>query len=190
MNKKVIIVLSFIAFIIIVFLGIIGSKLLEQNTKSRIDSDQLLLEGRKTLEEKYPEYKNWETKSSFAGTSISYEFSNDGNTVYLAYILHGSGVPIGQVKCFSVDKYGNISIIGTFPGNEGNTLTFSSVDPKTCEGRDETNIPKSSDYCSAPESQYWVTVYEGVTTKAGCNKLGGQFKSFTGWDTTYYCEVK
>lgn len=57
------------------------------------------------------------------------------------------------------------------------------------------NKPKIVDFfacgdnCPGDRSQYLVKVYEGVDTKEECEKYGGEFKSFVGWGTTYYCEV-
>ena len=47
-----------------------------------------------------------------------------------------------------------------------------------------------SDYCPGPAERYTVSVYEGVTTQAECDKIGGKFSSYTGWTTHYICEVK
>ncbi len=47
-----------------------------------------------------------------------------------------------------------------------------------------------SDYCPGPREKYLVKIYEGVTDEDQCIKLGGEFRSYTGWSTNYICVVK
>jgi hypothetical protein len=44
-----------------------------------------------------------------------------------------------------------------------------------------------SDYCPEDMDEYMVKIYEGVSDKNECRKLGGSPTSYTGWGTTYIC---
>jgi hypothetical protein len=46
------------------------------------------------------------------------------------------------------------------------------------------------DNCPGPQSRYMKKVYSGVEDEEMCRRVGGVWNSFTGWGTTYYCEVK
>lgn len=56
------------------------------------------------VREKYPTYKYFGTNQdkSFAGTSIETQ-SGRNNNYYVGMIAHGSGVPIVEITCFSVN---------------------------------------------------------------------------------------
>lgn len=46
------------------------------------------------------------------------------------------------------------------------------------------------DSCPGPAENYTVKVYEGVTDKEACLKLGGEPESFIGLGRISYCKVK
>jgi hypothetical protein len=46
------------------------------------------------------------------------------------------------------------------------------------------------DYCPGPEEKYLKRVYDGVTDKEECRKLGGKLYMWIGWEQRIVCEVR
>ena len=80
------------------------------------------------IETKYPEFKDYEKQESFAGKIVFSKIV--GNSIYFAYVVEGSGVPIADATCFKVENLETVSNIGKMirptPGNDG------MIDPVTC----------------------------------------------------------
>jgi len=47
-----------------------------------------------------------------------------------------------------------------------------------------------SDNCPGPKEKYMVKIYQGVTDKDECLKIGGEPYTYTGWGTFNICLVK
>jgi len=43
------------------------------------------------------------------------------------------------------------------------------------------------DYCPNPRESYLKKVYKDVTTKEECDRYGGEYSSYTGWGTRFFC---
>jgi len=57
----------------------------------------------------------------------------EGNDLYVAYMVLGSGVPIAQATCFRVDWMRRVYKIGEFRSALIRTR-YRDIDPKTCNG--------------------------------------------------------
>jgi hypothetical protein len=61
--------------------------------------------------------------------------------------------------------------------------------------KDETETPQivevfaCSDNCPGPEENYMKHVYDGVTDKEECRRLGGHLYTIIGWGKRVVCEV-
>lgn len=93
------------------------------------DSEQKLEpRARYLVETKYPEFKDFEKQESFAGKMVFSKIV--GSSIYFAYVVEGSGVPIADATCFKVEDLTTVSEIGKLkrplPGNDG------MIDPVTC----------------------------------------------------------
>jgi hypothetical protein len=88
-------------------------------------SDARFVFSRRLIEEKFPEYKEWETQPAFAGKSISWKVAS-GN-IYVAYITNGSGLPVVAAKCFYIDQASEVK-----EGPEFKQSTGMNFDPITC----------------------------------------------------------
>jgi len=98
-------------------------KLPDDDTEQKLEP-----RARYLVETKYPEFKDYEKQQSFAGKIV---FSKTvGNSIYFAYVVSGSGVPIADATCFKVEDLQTVSQIGKMirptPGNDG------MIDPVTC----------------------------------------------------------
>ncbi len=80
------------------------------------------------VETEYPEFKDFEKQESFAGKMVFSKIV--GSSIYFAFIVEGSGVPIADATCFKVENLTTVSKIGKLkrplPGNDG------MIDPETC----------------------------------------------------------
>ncbi len=105
-------------------IGIVKNQInLEDDTEQKSEP-----RARYLVETKYPELKDFEKQSSFAGKVV---FSKVvGSSIYFAYVVSGSGVPIADATCFKVENLQTVSEIGKMirptPGNDG------MIDPVTC----------------------------------------------------------
>lgn len=112
------------------------TNVLEENSKRSLnlkladdDTEQKLEpRARYLIENKYPEFKDFEKQESFAGKVVFSKIV--GNSIYFAYVVEGSGVPIADATCFKVENLTTVSEIGKLkrplPGNDG------TIDPVTC----------------------------------------------------------
>ncbi len=63
-------------------------------------------------------------------------------------------------------------------------------------GNDTTELPDivevfaCSDYCPGPQEKYIKRVYDGVSDREECRKLGGRLYTYLGWGQYFVCEVK
>lgn len=87
---------------------------------------------REAIEDVYPEFKNFDTNTSFAGTSI--ETTQRDSDHYFAYIVNGSGVPIALATCFRVDRMFRVYKIGEFPDYLDSYIGYTKIDPVNCTG--------------------------------------------------------
>ncbi|MFA6098334.1 MAG: hypothetical protein WCV50_01155 [Patescibacteria group bacterium] len=87
---------------------------------------------RDQIENEYPEFRNFENQVSFAGNKV--KEIQDGDDLYIAYLVLGSGLPIAQATCFHVDSQLQVYKIGIFPDPLDSYLGYADVDPKTCKG--------------------------------------------------------
>lgn len=87
---------------------------------------------REAIEDVYPEFKNFDTNTSFAGTFI--ETTQRDSDHYFAYIVNGSGVPIALATCFRVDRMFRVYKIGEFPDYLDSYIGYTNIDPVTCSG--------------------------------------------------------
>ncbi|MDD5040655.1 MAG: DUF6512 family protein [Patescibacteria group bacterium] len=88
---------------------------------------------RKQIEIEYPEFRNFENQESFAGKSV--KEVKDGNDLYVAYMVLGSGLPIAEATCFRVDWMRRVYKIGEFPIGVDSYAGYRDIDPKTCNGK-------------------------------------------------------
>jgi hypothetical protein len=107
------------------------------NQATRINSvtttdNGYLQRAQRTIESAYPEFINFKTQKSFAGTDITSE--TDGTDSYIAYIVNGSGVPIIKASCFRVDRMQNVYKVGDFPDPLDSFIGYRSINPKNCRG--------------------------------------------------------
>lgn len=112
------------------------NNVLEKNTSNfsnvnlKEDDTEQKLEprARYLIETKYPEFKDFEKQESFAGKMVFSKIV--GSSIYFAFIIEGSGVPIADATCFKVENLTTVSKIGKLkrplPGNDG------MIDPETC----------------------------------------------------------
>ncbi len=87
---------------------------------------------REQIETAYPEFKDFENQGSFAGKSV--KTLKDGNDLYVAYMVLGSGVPIVQATCFRVDWMRRVYRVGEFPIGIDSYAGYRDIDPKNCNG--------------------------------------------------------
>jgi hypothetical protein len=87
---------------------------------------------RNAIETAYPEFKDFENETSFAGRSVKSEV--DEGDYYFAYIVHGSGLPIAEATCFRVDRVGRVFEIGLFPDPADSYAGYRDVNPRNCRG--------------------------------------------------------
>lgn len=87
---------------------------------------------REAIEDVYPEFKNFDTNTSFAGTSI--ETTQRDSDHYFAYIVNGSGVPIALATCFRVDRMFRVYKIGEYPDYLDSFSGYVGIDPVNCTG--------------------------------------------------------
>lgn len=87
---------------------------------------------REAIEEMYPEFKDFDINTSFAGTSI--ETTQRDSDHYFAYIVNGSGVPIALATCFRVDRMFRVFKVGEFPDYLDSYIGYIGIDPVTCTG--------------------------------------------------------
>jgi hypothetical protein len=102
---------------------------IEGNTITDID---LAKRKQEAIEKEFPEFKGFETASSFAGVSVT--IREEGSDHYYAYIVHGSGIPILQATCFRVDRMFRVFKIGEFPDMLDSYIGYMDIDPRTCIG--------------------------------------------------------
>jgi hypothetical protein len=71
-------------------------------------------------------------------------------------------------------------------------VTACASDPvdKESEVPDIVDVFACSDYCPGPEEKYIKRVYDGVTDKEECRKLGGRPYTYLGWGQYTVCEVR
>lgn len=84
------------------------------------------------IESQFPNFKNFESQKSFAGTSI--KKIQEGADSYFAFETLGSGVPIATATCFRVDKMNRVYKVGEFPQPIDQVAGYADIDPKTCNG--------------------------------------------------------
>jgi hypothetical protein len=87
---------------------------------------------REALENQFPEFKNFENQSSFAGKAVK-GINYEGDQYY-AYMVLGSGLPIAQATCFRVDRMGRAFQIGVFPDPLDSYAGYSDINPINCKG--------------------------------------------------------
>lgn len=87
---------------------------------------------RDAIETAYPEFKDFEHQESFAGKSVKTEV--DEGDYYVAYIVHGSGLPIAEATCFRVDRVGRVFEVGVFPDPADSYAGYRDVNPRNCRG--------------------------------------------------------
>jgi hypothetical protein len=87
---------------------------------------------RNAIETAYPEFKDFENQESFAGRSVKTEV--DDGDYYLAYVVHGSGLPIVEATCFRVDRVGRVFQTGLFPDPVDSYAGYRDVNPRNCRG--------------------------------------------------------
>ena len=107
------------------FLSLSPDALLRAN-----DSEESRLR-REAVEKEYPELRDFENQVSTAGTSVS--AISKGKDFYLAYIWHGSGVPIISAQCFRVDGTLRVYKVGEYPDlTDSYAPVVFKLDPTTC----------------------------------------------------------
>jgi hypothetical protein len=134
MKKKSIILLILLVIIIsmgvYVFLSIHKSNIRNQIVKS--DNEDIEINFRNILENQYPEFKNFENQTSFAGKKVKMEIYEGDR--YYAYMVLGSGLPIAEATCFRVDSIGRVFKIGLFPDPASSYIGYTDINPKNCRG--------------------------------------------------------
>jgi hypothetical protein len=121
MNKKYIYTIGLIISFFIIFFTILEiSK--THNLTNISQSEAILL-----IKNSYPELKEYPNES-FPQKSIRTE--KLGNKWYVSFILHGSGVPIINAKCFFVDNKNNVTFIGEYKPTTFDNSNFSLI---TCK---------------------------------------------------------
>ena len=88
------------------------------------------------VETKYPEFKDFENQTSFAGKEVIVK--TVGTTTYIAYATNGSGVRYVDTTCFSVTNEGVVKENRKYSQLTSSILPYTNtdLDPVTC-----TNIP-------------------------------------------------
>lgn len=87
---------------------------------------------RDAIEAAYPEFRDFENQESFAGHSIRVDVET--GDYYIAYIVHGSGMPIAQATCFRVDRINRVFQLGVFPDPLESFNGYRDLNPRTCRG--------------------------------------------------------
>jgi uncharacterized membrane protein len=106
-------------------IGIVKNQInVEDDTEQKFEP-----RARYVIESKYPEFKDFEKQSSFAGKEVITKMS--GTILYFAYVVNGSGVRYADATCFSVDENFNIREIGKL--NPNSSTNKSIINPVTCK---------------------------------------------------------
>jgi hypothetical protein len=85
----------------------------------------------------FPAFQAFESSTGFAGHSVVAR--HVGTKTYLAYEVLGSGVPIAQATCFSVDAGHRVTQIGVYPNGESIASSVDDLDPRTCRAVTKTD---------------------------------------------------
>jgi hypothetical protein len=108
-NKRIAIMLGTLAFVLIC-LGVFAlywSRIYPPEKVRNINvATSEVIQKRKIVEEKFPEFKDYEKQDSFAGKGLVFQKLND--KFYFGYLLYGSGLPIVGGTCFEVDSNNNV----------------------------------------------------------------------------------
>lgn len=126
------------AFALIMVLFVFGTIYSKTTAQHEHNTDALKSSGtvdafmRSEIEEKFPQFKDFENQKSFAGRKVEYDVY--GGDYYFVYEVLGSGLPIAQATCFRVDRLGRAYMIGEFPDPLDSYAGYAQIDPRTCKG--------------------------------------------------------
>jgi len=136
-----------------------------------------------------PGYKGYDVKFSFQPEGGNTEAKQGslllGNSWYPgSRFLEKYGISVGaEFSCTkSTIKTGTCSPT-VFSFSTIDIIDYFETKPEIVE------LFACGDYCPNPREQYLEKVYKGITTKEECDRYGGEYSSFTGWETVYFCKV-
>lgn len=132
LKVHILLLLTLLALLILSSLSLYNKTLsIVQTNVTKIEDDteqKFEPRARYLVENKYPELKDFENQTSFAGKEVVTKMS--GTSLYLAYVINGSGVRYADATCFSVDENFIIREIGKL---KSKSLDSNSViNPITC----------------------------------------------------------
>jgi hypothetical protein len=115
----------------------VGSILIESIRKTNeslteVPVDDTTSQRLKAIESEYPEFTDFENQESFAGHTL--KLQPEQTDLYVAYIVHGSGLPIAEATCFRVDRMMRVYKVGEFPDPLDSMAGYDDIDATDCSG--------------------------------------------------------
>lgn len=116
--------------------GVIAISTIKKVTEGNFEEvntfDAPTLQRKNAIETEYPEFKDFEKQTSFAGQTVT--AVSEGNDNYFAYLEAGSGVPIAKATCFRVDRMLKVYKVGEFPDMLDSYSGYRDINPINCAG--------------------------------------------------------
>ena len=111
---------------------LIGSIKKSNESQTEVPVDETTSQRLKAIESEYPEFTDFENQESFAGHTL--KLQPEQSDLYVAYIVHGSGLPIAEATCFRVDRMMRVYKVGEFPDPLDSMAGYDDIDAKNCSG--------------------------------------------------------
>jgi len=177
-ENKLILEITVIALILILIILFVLNNVFSTKNILLKNAGQEAIQANDIIVEKYPEYKDFDKKSSFAGTAIYYR--KVGSNRYLGYVVNGSGLPIVSGRCFKVDKNNNV----TYKDLDKSEFTGDGVDLINCKlvKTTKTNVLGESVKEYGYSNNISFSFHDALIT---LNKMGSGSTVGTFWETKF-----